>query len=277
MFSFKSFLLTEIAEPTKPFNKIKKNYIKKDQSTWKERKVIQYKFITNNGNEVKIHFEKIKPNTYDVMFYVNDSQFDDASKSEENIRDKEILGNVLWIIKQKCNKLKINELTFTAQTGQKDIKNVKNLDVNKYKIPFLLLLNKIKSQINAHQPKIIEPNYTLYAKLNRQPPPPKPDLDKDLFNKIFEKIKQLVDNNQPLENVFNNTYHQFEQLKNVNIDPNEFLKSFSNLSNAIQSNQPQGWNRSINRREILWEKLFNKFFPDWKLIKYGTKFQLIRY
>lgn len=276
MFSFKDFLLNEIAEPTKPINKVSKTNIKKDAGTWRERPVLQYKFKTTNGNEVKVHFEKTEENTYDVMFYVNDTQYDNASSNEKDKRDVEILGNVLWIIKQKSEQLKIKKLTFTAQTGQNDIKTIRNLDINKYKKIFIGFLNELKLKLNNYKVKLIEPNKQLYLKLNRPIPLAKPDVDKELFDKIFKKIEQLIQNNESIEDVFNNTYHNFEELKKVGIDTAGFLNSFRDLSNAIQSNSPSGWNRSLNRREVVWEKLVNRYFSDWNVNKHGTKFELTR-
>jgi len=276
MISFKDFLLIEIAEPIKPLKKISKTIIKKDAGTWKERPVIQYKFKTTNGNEIKIHFEKKETNIYDVMFYVNDTQNDDASSTEKDTRDKEILANVVWMIKQKANQLKINQLTFIAQIGKNDRKNVKNLNIEKYKKPFLENLNKLKFELNKYQTKLIEPNHSIYIKLNKPIPPARPDVDKDLFNKIFQEIEQLIHNNQSLETLLNNTYHIFENLKISGININEFLKSFEDLSNAIQSNLPSGWNKYSNRREVVWEKIVNRYFSDWNVLKDGTKFELTR-
>lgn len=273
MSSFKVFL-NEIAEPAKPSNKVSRSTITKDGGTWKERPVTQFKFQTSTGNEVKIHFEKIEENSYDVMFYVNDTQYDNAGVNAA--RDPEILANVLWVIRQKCDQLKVKKLSFTAQTGERDIKNIRNLDVSKYKLAFLQQLEKLKFDLGNYQPKLIEPNASLYAKLNRPVPPARPDVDKSLLQVIFNKIEQLLASGESLEDLLNNTYHRFEELQKFGFDVGDFLTSFRNLSNAIESNSPAGWNRRVNRREVVWQRLVTKYFPDWHLSKQGTKFELTR-
>lgn len=278
--SFKTWIIekhifNEVAELVKPISKISKAIIIKNKGTWKERPVIQYKFTTSIGNVVKVHFEKFEDFSYDVMFYVNDNQYDNSSSTKDHFRDFEILGNVLWLIKQKLDKLKVKKFTFIAQTGERDTKIVRGLDINKYKQRFFFYLNQLKDSINSYNVKMIEPNYDLYKKFNKPIPLPKPDVDKDLFIKIFKTIENLVNSNSSLEDILNNTYSQFENL-NKFIDTTEFLKSFRDLSNAIESNSSQGWRRHLNRREIVWEKLMRKYFPDWNISKFGSKFELTK-
>lgn len=267
--------LNEVAEPVKPINKIHRRNITKNGGTWQEKKVLEFKFRTNIGNEVKVHFDKIEDGFYDVMFYVNDTQHDDASQNNEN-RDAEILGNVLWIIKNKSDLLGIQKLKFQAQTGEGDTKIVKNLDVNKYKNYALQLLSNLASSINSYQVKMIQPNVDLWKKLNRPIPPDRPDVDKALFNKIIVQFENLIQSNQSIQDLLNNTYHKFEELNKFGIDTTEFLKTIKNLSNAIESNTPWGWRRTINRRAVLWEKLMTRYFPDWTLKKDGNFFELTR-
>jgi hypothetical protein len=274
MINFRQWL-NEVAEPAKPINKIYRRSITKNGGTWKEKKVLEFKFKTNNENEVKVHFDKIEDGFYDVMFYVNDTQHDDASQNDD-IRDSEILGNVLWIIKNKSDQLGINKLKFQAQKGEGDTKIIRNLDVSKYKNHALQLLNNLAARVNSYQVKMIKPNVDLWKKLNRPIPPEKPDLDQPSLNKLIIEFQKLIESNQSIKELLNNNLYKLEELNKLGIDTTEFLNVIKNLSNAIESNMPWGWRRNLNRRAIVWEKLVNKYFADWILKKDGVNFELTR-
>ena len=137
---FKKWLiLNEVVDVKRP-GKVSRRNIKKNAGTWKEKSALEYRFKTKLGNEVKLHFEKIEENGYDVMFYVNDTQHDSATGG----RDSDVLSNVIWLIRNKADQLKANLITFTAQIGEGDRKIVRGLDTNSLKSLMIAEINKIR-------------------------------------------------------------------------------------------------------------------------------------
>ena len=268
--NFKNWLLIkEIAEPVRPSGKVSLRNIVKDGGTWRSRSVKEYKFQTTKGNEVKLHFDKLNDeNGYDVMFYVNDTQYDDASGG-----DSEILGNVLWLMRKKADQLKADVLTFTAQNGAGDVRVIRNMDINRFKPVALQELAKMRNMIISHQVKMMKPNAELFARLGRAVPPDYPDLDKDKYLKILSAYELQIDS---VGDLLNNTTHLFQDLGRLNIDASGFIDAMKRLWEAQESNTERGFQRHRNRREFVWEKLMNRYFSDWLMEKNGVKFRLSR-
>jgi len=271
--SFRAWL-NEVAEPRRPDSKVSRRNIVKSGGTWRERKVIEFQFQTQQGNRVKVHFDRKEPEEYDVMFYVNDTQFDDASGG----RDPEILSGVLWTIRTKADSLKANVLTFEAQTGDGDRKVIRNLDFSGYKDQALRLLSKFKQDISSHVVSMIEPNAAIYLKLNRPVPAARPDINKSIWFKFIENLMSLISTDGQIKNILD----QFKTSIHLNnldrhIDTRELLVVLQNLSNALESRTEAGWIRHQNRREIIWGKLVERYLSDiWNMEKIGTKFYLTR-
>jgi len=279
------FSLNEISEPFRPLGNVTRNKITKDAGTYKQRGVLEFRFKTTKGNEIKLHFEKLKDeeNGYDIMFYVNDTQFDAASGSQRN---SEILGNILWLIRKKANLLNAKILTFTAQKGDGDTKIIRGLDINRYKPNALLELDKMREIISHHQVQMLKKDAALYIKLNRPVTPDYPDVDKEKYLKILSKYEFIINNitngskqspsPSPLHDLLNNTIHLFEQLDVFGINSKKFIDSMKLLDDAEESNTEMGLRKYRNRREFVWEKLVNKHLSDWIVDKQGTKFKLTR-
>lgn len=269
--NFKEWLLiSEIAEPVRPLNKVTLRHIVKDGSTWRSRNVREYRFKTTKGNEIKLHFEKLndEKNVYDVMFYVNNTQYDNASGG-----DPEILGNVLWLMKKKADQLKADVLTFTAQKGDGDIKIIRNMDINRFKPLALQELAKIRNIITAYEVKMVKPKADVFIRLGRPVPPDYPDLDKDKYLKILSAYESQIDS---VGELVTNTTHLFQDLSRLNIDASGFINAMKRLWEAQESNTEHGFHRHRNRREFVWEKLMNRYFTDWLIEKSGVKFRLSR-
>lgn len=269
---FKEWLLiTEIAEPVRPLGKVAFRNIIKDGSTWRSRSVKEYRFKTTKGNEVKLHFDKLndESNGYDVMFYVNDTQYDNASGG-----DSEILGNVLWLMRRKADQLKANVLTFTAQKGDGDIKVIRNMDISRFKPVALQELAKMRSIIGSYQVKMVKPKAELFARLGRPVPPDYPDLDKEKYLKILSAYESQIDS---VGELVTNTTHLFQDLSRLGIDASSFTDAMKRLWDAQESNTERGFHSHRNRREFVWEKLMNRHFStDWSIEKSGVKFRLSR-
>ena len=268
---FKEWLLiAEVAEPVRPSNKVSLRKITKDGGTWRERGVSEYRFKTTKGNEIKLHFEKLNDeNGYDVMFYVNDTQYDNASGG-----DSEILGNVLWLMRKKADQLKANVLTFTAQKGDGDTKVIRNIDIGRFKPVALQELAKLRSMIMSHQIQMVKPNASVFTRLGRPVPPDYPDLDKEKYLKILSAYESQIDS---LGELVSNTTYLFEDLKRLNINADNFITAMKRLWEAQESNTEHGFYSQRNRREFVWEKLMNRHFSsDWLIEKNGVKFRLSR-
>lgn len=216
-----------------------------------------------------MHFDKINDeNGYDVMFYVNDTQHDDASGG-----DSEILGNVLWLMRKKADQLKADVLTFTAQKGDGDIRVIRNMDVSRFKPVALQELVKMRSVITSYQVKMVKPNAEIFIRLGRPVPPDYPDLDKDKYLKILSAYESQIDS---VGQLVTNTTHLFQDLSRLNIDASGFIDAMKRLWEAQESNTERGFYSNRNRREFVWEKLINRHFSDWLMEKNGVKFRLSR-
>lgn len=267
---FKEWLLiNEIAEPVRPLGKVGLRNIIKNGGTWRSRKVREYRFKTTKGNEVKLHFDKLNDeNGYDVMFYVNDTQYDNASGG-----DSEILGNVLWLMRKKADQLKAEVLTFTAQKGDGDTKIIRNMDVSRFKPVALQELGKLRGAIISYQIKMVQPKAEIFVRLGRPVPPNYPDLDKEKYLKILSAYEMQIDS---LGDLVNNTTHLFQDLSRLGIDASNFIVAMKRLWSAQESNTDRGFQSHRNRREFVWEKLMKRHFSDWMMEKDGVKFRLSR-
>lgn len=269
--NFKEWLLiTEIAEPVRPLGKVALRNIIKDGGTWRGRSVKEYRFKTTKGNEIKLHFDKLNhENGYDVMFYVNDTQYDSASGG-----DSEILGNILWLMRKKADQLKANVLTFTAQKGDGDTRVIRNMDTNRFKSVALQELAKMRSIITSYQIKMVKPKAEVFIRLGRPVPPDYPDLDKEKYLKILSAYELQIDS---IGELVTNTTHLFQDLSRLNIDASGFIDAMKRLWDTQESNTERGFHSHRNRREFVWEKLMNRHFSgDWLMEKSGVKFRLSR-
>jgi hypothetical protein len=278
MLKFSDYVLKridEIAEPIKT-NAIRR-MVTKHGGTWREKKVVEYKFKTSLGNEVKIHFDKISenPKAYNVVFYVNDTQYDDASKTEGSVRDPEVLGKVVYLIRKKSDDLKAQEIQFVAQKGKGDIKVIRNIDVNKYKPNALFEINKFYNAIVNHQVNMIPAKRELFARLNIPVPPDRPSINKEKWLRIINGVKESIVE-EKIINVDELETSIYLDKINDYIDTSRLVESLRNYANAVISNTGLGWIKNQNRRESLYSRLVEKYFADWDVEKKGDSFILRR-
>jgi hypothetical protein len=128
--NFKLWLLSEIADLTKPKGKVVKRTMIRNPGTNLATPVIQYSWKTSLDNIIKLKFIPKGDNVYEVLFYVNDTLYDDASSKLGKNRDVEILGNVFYVIKDKADRLGAQELRFEGYGSEGDTKVIKGVDVN---------------------------------------------------------------------------------------------------------------------------------------------------
>lgn len=273
--SFKFYILSEIVVPTRPLNNIDRRRITKSGGTWRQRKVLEFSFRTSVGNVVKVHFDEKEDKEYDIMFYVNETQYDKAAGED---RDSEILNGVLWIIRNKSESLGAKSLTFEAQIGEGDVKTVRGLNIDRFKPIALSFLKRFRDQLSQHQVQMIEPNASLYIKLNRPVPPARVDLDKAKWLNFVDELEKRIHSNSSLVEFLSNFNGSLytNHIEKI-FDIKDLVNSLNNLSNAIESNLESGWRRHKNRRESLWTKLVERYLSDvWDMKKSGTKFFLTR-
>ena len=118
----------EAVELNQPVAKVTRSNVTLGKGTNSEQRAIQYFWKTNKGNIIKLRFIPQGNDKYQIVFYVNDTLKDDATKSSK--RDIEVLSNVWFLIKNKADDLQAQELSFTAYTDDdgRDVTNVKNLN-----------------------------------------------------------------------------------------------------------------------------------------------------
>jgi hypothetical protein len=78
--NFKQFL--EIVELKKPSSKVQKKNVIKNPGTNLAHPIIQYQWNTKLGNNIKLQLTPKEDNSYFVVFYVNDTLYDFASRKE---------------------------------------------------------------------------------------------------------------------------------------------------------------------------------------------------
>jgi len=278
-----------LARPTKPINTVRKRDIIKNPGTNTAKSLIQYQFTTSYGNVVKVQMEPQGDDSYNIVFYVNDTLADESSKTENSARDKDILPGVLYVIKNKANKLKAKTITFHAIKGKGDTKVMNKTDPSPYLNNVIKELRNLTVTLNNHKVTMIEPDegiINLYKKLNMGTPEARPDLD---INRVLGYISQVtyaIQNNDitkyPTEvakacnDVVANLYSNIDWNKfNINIEP--AIASLKNLEGAIYSNTEIGWLTNKNRRSSIYDKLLNRYFSDeWDIKKSNSYFTLTR-
>jgi hypothetical protein len=279
MLRFSDFIrlsFNEIVEPIK--TTAKRRNIIKNAGTMRATPVIEYQFRTSLGNLVKLHFrlKDESPLTYDVSFYVNDTQYDDASRTDGNNRDPEILGKVLYLIRSKADLLKAEEIHFLAQKGEGDVKVVRNLNIEEYKPNALQQLNLLKQWLQRYEVKMIEPNKEVYLKLRRPIPPARPDIDVERWVRVIDECMALVIKGQTLD-MNNLEGSMYTQSIATNYPQHKALiEALRNYTNAILSNTDSGFHKRKNRRASLYSKLLNRYFSDWDIEQSNDSFVMKR-
>jgi hypothetical protein len=276
MDSFKYWM--EVVELRKPKSVKRTNPIK-DKGTNVAHKVIQYRWTTQHGNKVMLQFEPKGDNHYSIIFYVNDVLFDYGSKlgiaDKDVTRDSDILSNVFFVLKQKANQLKAKSLTFTAHKSDKDTKIIRNLSVAPVKQRAMQLLDKFVKDVYAYPVKMIPPGPAMIAlsqRIGKEPPPPRPDINKDSWTKWVEDMKREIEQNMPIDE-FINTLKSSQHLP---IDSHQLIPALEQLNQAIWSNTERGYERTINRRGNIYRRLVEKYFSDWQIEISGDRFTLTR-
>jgi hypothetical protein len=279
MLRFSEFIrlsFNEIVEPMK--TTAKRRNIVKDAGTMRATPVIEYQFQTSLGNIVKLHFRKKDDNplTYDVSFYVNDTQYDDASRTDSSTRDPEILSKILYLVRKKADSLKAEEIHFLAQKGEGDVKVVRNLNIEEYKPNALQQLNLLKQWLQRYEVKMIEPNKEIYLKLKRPIPPARPDIDVARWVRVIDECIALISKGQTLDmnNLEGSMYTQ-------NIEANYpqykvLIEALRNYTNAVMSNTEFGFQKRRNRRASLYSRLLDRYFSDWDVKQSNDSFVMKR-
>lgn len=284
MFSFKLWL--EIVDQQKPQSKVIRKNVIKDKGTNVARKIIEFSYNTKLGNNIKLQFSPKGDDSYDVVFYVNDTLYDFAPrmgadlKDEKYQRDTEILPIVFYLLKTKADKLNAKQLTFSAHASDRDTKIVRNLDVNAPKEATLASLAKFENEVRAFQPQLIEPSQRtidLYKKLNKQIIPQQ-NFNKDSWMQWISEVKLAINNlnNYKLEEQINTLIGQ-QHIGKMPLDVNDLINNLKILNNAIASNTESGYKRTINRRASIYKKILDRdFAQNWDINMTGNKFTLNR-
>lgn len=273
--------LNEVAEPIKPSSRVVRSNIVKDAGTNVAKPSIQFRWKTKLGNVIKLQFDHNGPDSYNVMFYVNDTLYDDSPKVE-NGRDPEILSNVFYLLKQKADAIGAKSLSFQAYSSGGDIKIIRGINPEPYKAKVLNLLDELEKKILSYVPKMIPPSQRkidLWAKLGREMPESNMDFDPTLRIKWIRKLREAIINN---ENLYDhvNTLKTAIGLKTYNVldfDMQSLEKAIEELYQSQLSNTGQGWGKTRNRRAAIYSKLLDRYFTDeWNIEKDNDRFYLTR-
>lgn len=277
-------MFCEDITPTKPSGKVSMKRITKNKGTMKAHEIIQYEFNTKSGNNVKVQLSPKYDNSYDVVFYVNDTLDDASSTKGGNQRDIEILNGVLYVVKEVSKRLKAKELTFSAYSGKGDVKNYKNLDVSKPKQKLIQSFQNVKSKLEQYEPVEIPPS-ELRLKLSKDTGKPLNtlyDLDKEKYLNVINDLENHIDD----KDYFIEMSHKLTDMISFDrssrkvfttkIDPNDELSSnITKYSRSLISNSEGGININKNRRSSLYDRLMNKYFSDeWDVSKIRDDFVL---
>lgn len=266
--------LNEIVYPQKP-SQPKKSTIIKNKSTNTERPVLQYSWTTSLGNKVKLHFDKTDENEYIVIFYVNDTHYDDETSGENRTRDPEVLNTVIYMMKKKADELGMNKLSFTGQDSPKDYRKIFNLPLEPHKTNLISNLQNLTRIVQSRTPQMMYPTQNqinLFTKLKRPIPEPKLDFDPVYLTSIKKMIEEIESNKK----VDSSNFSFFNLLKNIGFDSINLEKQIDTFNRILDSQTEQGWNRYKNRRAEVFEKLTKKFFGDWKIERSGSRINLTR-
>lgn len=272
--------LTEFLEPTFPKN-VKKGVTNKAGVQGSVIKYDRYEFTTSLGNNVKVLFDRSKPNEADIIFYVNDKLDDKASSEQGTDRDKEILPNVLGVVKKVADSLKLKTITFSAYSGKGDSKTVKDLDSESLKPELLKALENFKKEIENYEIKyfpVTDRQIELAKKLKKEDPKPTPDIYKDItLNQIESTKKLIVSDSLQIQNSSANFMYNEKQFKQFD-SYLPFIEKLRKFSTAIMSKTEKGVTVTRNRRKELYLLLLKKYFTEWKVDvdKHSNFFTLTR-
>lgn len=274
---FKRWLFNEIVDST-IIPKHRGRTIVKDAGTVKSRQVKEYKWKTSLGNEVKLHYEPREEGVYNVMFYVNDTLYDDSSSKFGTNRDPEIFPSIFGMLNK--NKVNARQLQFRAWDSEGDKKLIRNLPMEEKKKDVLSHLSLLLNHLNTYQVKMlpITPSkMLLYKRLGRPIPSEVPDFDKDKWIEIVKNLYNKINHNQSVEEEIGSFHSNLSigKFNNLGFSFEGLLHSMQEYEYTFKSNTPEGWMRTRNRREIIYEKLISKLMPNWKMTKpYPKSFQL---
>lgn len=272
--------LNEIVELQKPTSKTRKSTVIKNKGTNLAKPILQYQWKTKLGNDVKLHFDKTDENAYDVVFYVNDTHYDDETADGNRIRDPEVLNSVLYTLKKKADELAMQKLTFHAQKSEKDYKFIYNLPIETQKNLVLGLLGDLLHFLQTRTPKQVPPRQSqieLAKKFNRPMPQDKPDIQPEWQEKIKLLIKTVQDEQKIDFYDFLQSYHSmFDEFKQIGYDLKNLLRHLKKYNDIVESRSPEGWKRHKNRRAEVYDKLMQRHFSDWNVVRNGDYFTLTR-
>lgn len=279
-------LLQEIVSPKKPEH-VKSSTFRKAGVQGSHSNVRQRQFTTSKGNDVKVLFDVQNDSDgkfVDINFYVNDTHYDDASTSGKEINnDFEILSGVLYLAKRFVNYGKYDRIKFEAQKGSGDQKVVRGINLAPIKGKLSNSVQELKKDIESYEPTQEQIRAAkdaadrLSKKVNKTIRPVV--IYKEELRDIVEKINKFVNSNDPdLEEGYwlisqlqryDKTVETFNSYKQVEKLFREFLK-------GLESNDGEGVLVHKNRRQSLYSKLVNKYFPEWNVEIYGNTFELTR-
>ena len=262
---FKHWLINEIVEPFRP--KAKKSNIVINPGTNTATPAMQWRWVTKQGNDVKVQFVAKSNDAYQVIFYVNDTLEEDGKAK----RDPEILPGVMHIISDRAEKIGAKELSFRGYVSHGDHKEVKNLSLDRNIPAILFELDKFYQMVSSHTVEMIPPSQRtidLFAKLNRGVPSPKPSLPKQQLLDWIETVKSNL--KQRIENHYQESIIQkaLNDLLSMNFDLNYDMSNLITLLKkqilAIKSNTEEGTSITKNRRNSIYRKLLKKYFDPEK-------------
>lgn len=278
MKTWTQFLL-EIVELSKPTTRVARSSITKNKGTNTPQPITQFVWRTQMGNVVNLQFEIKGQDTYNVVFYVNNTLYDDT-KIDNSKRDPEILSNVFYLLKDKADKLGARVLTFTAYKSEGDTKTIRNVVLQPKIQAANAALNDFDQKLRYHKPTLVPPSelkINLYRKLRRPDPQPEVDFNPQPWLIWVANVRQSIQQGSDL-------YPYLNELKsgvgsnrfNILGDLSTLIMTLDDLSNALASHTENGWNRTQNRRLSIYSKLVKKYFSDWNVNIQGDHFTLSR-
>lgn len=284
--SFKCWLgrIDEIVDPRKPAGPVRRKNFIRDDGTVRASQVIEYKFKTRLGNVVKVQFQVKGDDTYDVVFYVNDTLSDKAGKAGGATRDPEILPGVFHVVQEKADALKAKVITFSAWVGEGDTKVAKDVDVQPAQNRTLAELRRMGDVLRRFKVTMIPPSparVALFQKFGKGVPEPLPDLDAPGLVRAIEELEAKIHSqrNLGITNEIDAFSDQF-----LRVDWNHFkiptaplLAALKDLQGSWMSHTSMGWANTKNRRANVYEKLVGRYFSGgWSVAKDGKYFTLTR-
>lgn len=245
MLDFKKWIINEIVEPKKPFNSVVfKGNNDKDFSL---------NFKTSLGNSVSISFSIADDKYVEISFYVNGSHKETENKMTILGRDPEILPNVMFVVKNKIDELKINKVYFMAFEDDNDLKIAYKLNLDKTKQKILKECDKILRIITNKDHVLLINNFKLIISSLKNDASCLEQESK--INVLFAKILSCIPNG----------FDSFEFYYNVN----ELKRQFKSYSDGTIIKD--------NRRVKVYTRLFERYFKDeWDLQVIGNTFLLKR-